>query len=128
MKRKLVTVIASTIQARLNCIERDNAEWLDKHEERILALVKNEMPSGCGIDCGTRIELEESRPDRLVFTASYHHMNESGMYDGWTNHKIIVTPSLVFGYNLRITGRDRNKIKEYLHEDYFNALETEVEF
>jgi hypothetical protein len=51
-------------------------------------------------------------------------MNEQGSYDGWTEHTVIVTPSLAMGYRLRITGRDRNGIKEYMH-DVFNAALNE---
>jgi len=40
------------------------------------------------------------------------------MYDGWTEHKIIVTPSLMAGFNLQITGKDKGQIKEYLCEVY----------
>jgi len=54
-------------------------------------------------------------------------MNESGAYDGWTEHKLIVSPSLLFDLDLRITGRDRNGIKEYLHDVFSAALQTEIE-
>lgn len=53
-------------------------------------------------------------------------MNENGMYDGWTEHKAIIKPSLVFGLDLKITGRDRNGIKEYLHDTFMQALTDEV--
>jgi hypothetical protein len=43
-------------------------------------------------------------------------MNEGGMYDAWTEHTIRVRPSLSSGFTLTISGRDRNEIKEYLHE------------
>lgn len=116
MKTHLYAEIASLICARQNCIKTGNHEWQGKHEERILALVKETAPSGSGIDCGTKIDIDVSQPEKLVFTFSYHHMNDYGMYDGWTEHKAIVTPSLQFGFNLTITGKDRNGIKEYLHE------------
>lgn len=48
--------------------------------------------------------------------------NENGMYDGWTQHSIIVRPSFVHGLDITITGKDRNQIKEYLHDVYFSAL------
>lgn len=121
--RKLYQILAAKIQARLNCIRAGNEVWELTHRHEIEALVKNRMPSGSGVDCGTKIDLDESEPNRLVFTFSYHHMDSNGFYDGWTEHRVIVTPDLAFGFNLKITGRDRNQIKEYLTEIYSEALE-----
>ena len=115
---------ASLVDARLRCIETGNNEWKVKHEERLIALCKEYMPSGSGIDCGTKIDLDASTPDKLVFYAPYHHMNDGGMYDGWTDHSFTVTPSLQFGYRLKIGGRDRNNIKEYLHDVFSTALDS----
>jgi hypothetical protein len=84
------------------------------------------MPSGSGVDIGTKLDLGESTSDKLVFSASFHHMDEHGGYDGWTDHKIIVTPSLQFGFNLKITGRDRNQIKDYLSDIFHTALTSHV--
>jgi hypothetical protein len=84
------------------------------------------LPSGSGIDCGTELDRAACKPGKLVFTFSYHHMNEAGMYDGWTEHTLIVTPSFD-GIDLRITGRDRNQVKEYLYDIYHNDLTQEVE-
>lgn len=125
MNNKLYQQLASLVTARLNCIKSDNQGWLKTHTDRILVLVKDNMPSGSGIDCGTKIDLDASTPEKLVFLTSFHHMNDGGMYDGWTQHKIIVTPSLAFGFNLKITGRDRNEIKEYLHDTYHIALDAD---
>ncbi len=110
--------LAVLVQARLNCIKAGNDVWLDKHETAIVQLVQDTAPSGSGIDCGTRIDLDASTGDKLVFTFSYHHMNDGGCYDGWTEHKCVVTPSLTCSFDVRITGRDRNEIKDYLHEVY----------
>lgn len=105
-----------------NCLSTGNTEWQCRHSETILQIVENCLPSGSGIDCGTKIDLDASTPDKLVFDVQYHHMNDGGYYDGWTQHQVIVTPSLGFDFNLRITGPNRNEIKEYLHECYRTAL------
>jgi hypothetical protein len=126
MKTTLVKQIAQTVEARQNCIKSNNP-WADKHKE-ILNQLNDLLPSGSGIDNGTKIDIETSKPDRLVFNFSYHHMNEGGYYDGWTHHELIVTPSLVHGFNLRITGRDRNQTKEYLYEVYQSALSEVIDF
>ena len=61
----------------------------------------------------------------------FHHMNDGGFYDGWTEHSVVVTPSLVYGFDTRITGRDRNDIKNYIGEEMDlrlrNTIKTEVD-
>jgi hypothetical protein len=102
-----------------------HAEWFDKHEDKILALVKEHMPSGSGFDSGTTIDFDASHAEKLVFSMSFHHMNNNGYYDGWTEHTVTVTPSFQ-GINLRISGRNRNDIKEYIHETFMYALMVDV--
>lgn len=123
-KRPLYREIASTLQAMSNCRRSGNQEWLERHEARLAELV-DLLPSGSGIDCGTKIDADSCKPGKLVFTFSFHHMNESGMYDGWTDHVLTVTPSFD-GIDLRISGRDRDGIKEYLYETYYQALTEEA--
>lgn len=113
--KTLYSEISKTFQAHLKCIEMNSTEWKTKHRERIEYLVKHYFPFGFGFD-STKFDFESSKPDKLVFRTGYHHMNEAGYYDGWTHHTVIVTPSLAFGFNLRITGNNRNDIKNYIHE------------
>lgn len=119
--RKLYSAIASSVQARLNCIKANNSEWQAKHEQTIDDLC-GEMPSGSGFDNGTKLDLDASTGDKLVFTTAYHHMNENGMYDGWTDHTVTVKPSLVHEFTLTVSGRDRNGIKEYIADTFQSAL------
>jgi hypothetical protein len=100
-------------------------EWLDKHTDTIKRIVQN-GPSGSGIDNGTQIALDNSTGNKLVFTTAFHHMDEGGMYDGWTYHVITIRPSLQFGFDMKITGSNRNDIKEYLSEVYSNWLDKQV--
>ena len=126
MSEKLYQTIAQLVQARENCKKSNNREWLDKHESRITDLVKSFLPSGSGFDNGTQIDLDESTPNRLVFHTAYHHMNDGGYYDGWTEHSVIVTPDLASGFDLRITGRDRREIKDYIGEVFHHALSVDT--
>jgi hypothetical protein len=100
-------------------------EWFNRWEETIERETAN-LPSGSGIDSGVKFDFDASTPEKLVFLFGVHHMNESGMYDGWTDHSLIVTPSLQFGFHIRITGRDRNQVKDYLYETFQYALNEEV--
>lgn len=123
--KTLLSHLAVCLVARNNCIKSGNGEWQTKWEDAIESLCEN-LPSGSGIDNGTRIDLDRSNGTGwIVFTTAFHHMNENGMYDGWTEHEVKVTPCLHSGFNLKISGRDRNQIKEYLHDVFSSCLETE---
>jgi len=116
MGKKLYAEIASMVQARENCQESRNEEWFDRHTDRLRFIERNCLPSGSGIDSGCQIDLGRSKPDRVILTLGFHHVNQDGYYDEWTHHDVVITPSLQFGYNLRITGRNRNDIKNCLHD------------
>jgi len=128
MERKLYQEIASMMSARENCVKDDdtskhNTVWFERHSKRLEFIQDNCLPSGSGIDSGCEIDLVRSKPERIVISLGYHHMSEHGYYDGWTYHDVVITPSLQFGYNLRITGRDRNQIKDYLYDTLANELD-----
>jgi hypothetical protein len=118
--------LAVVVGAYHTCVARGHNEWKQKHEERAEELVKRYLPSGSGIDNGVKLDWDKSTSEKLVFTFGYHHMNEHGMYSGWTDHTLIVTPSLMNLFDLRITGRDRNQIKEYLYDTFRQALREMV--
>lgn len=120
----LVMRLASLLVAIENCKKSGNSEWEERHGETIDDLVKGHFPSGSGFDGGTFLT-DQTRPNRLVIKADYHHMTE-GYYDGWTEHEVIVTPDLAFGFDLRITGRNRNDIKEYIAQIFYEVLSKEV--
>ena len=123
---KRYQAIAQTYQALLNCQERANREWEQRHQDLLEDLLAG-LPKGSGIDVGPDFNYGTSTPEKLVFDMQYHHMNDAGMYDGWTAHRIIVKPSLVYGIDLKISGRDRNQIKDYLADVFHVALMEEVE-
>jgi hypothetical protein len=123
---KLYEHIASTLTAYNNCIAADNNVWRDKYEDN-LHTFDSMLPHGSGLDSKTELIIDESTPDKLVFSSDYHHMDEMGGYDGWTEHKIIVTPSF-HGINIHITGRDRDDIKDYLADTWQIALTTRYYF
>ena len=118
--------LASLLGSADRCDAAGNTEWATRHRDTIRDLVKQHMPSGSGFDNGTALDEDASSPDKLVFTTSFHHMDADGVYGGWTEHKVTVTPSLAFGFDLRVSGRDRNGIKDYIAETFGHALDTEV--
>jgi len=121
MKETVVSRLARAVDAHLRSVAHGNTEWTLKHEEEIERLM-DLLPSGSGWDNGTKIDLDRSTGERIILYGGYHHMNESGMYDGWTEHEIWVRASLVSGIDLKITGRDRHEIKDYLYEMFQYAL------
>lgn len=71
-----------------------------------LETLMREMPSGSGIDAGTKLILEESSKTRLVFQIDFHHMNDNGYYCGWSTRKVVITPSLVDDFNMSFEDED----------------------
>lgn len=126
---KVYQQIASSFSAMLNCEKTENVDWYERHKETIEELVKRFLPHGSGFDCGTQFDFTYSKPEKLIFITHFHHMDENGFYDGWSEDiKIFVTPSLVFGFNLKITGiRRKNKDEsEFFYDTFYNALNQEV--
>lgn len=129
MNVPLYRKLAVLCDARNTCAAEPKrfGDWKTRHEETMNALVKAHMPSGSGFDNGTTIDFEASNAEQLVFKTAFHHMNEHGTYVGWTEHKVIVKASLAFGTFIKVTGRDRENIKEYILEVFETCLKTEVE-
>jgi hypothetical protein len=119
---KVAQKIASTLAALQNCRDNGNSEWLARHAETLATIERNKLPSGSGVDSGTTVDVEGCTPDRLRFLVSFHHMNDCGMYDGWTEHVVTVRASLVHGLDIRVSGRDRDGIKDYLADVFQTAL------
>lgn len=122
MKDSLISHIAK------NCDwhKQVNDEFMPVCKDRLYKL-EQMLPSGSGIDSGCKIDVENSSSDKVVILFSWHHMNENGFYDGWTDHKLIVKPKLWNSFDMRITGRDRNYIKEHLYDLFDSALREIVE-
>jgi hypothetical protein len=122
--RTVAQEIAAAAGARKRCLEDPTREkWLDKWTEA-LHDIECELPHGSGIDSGTVIDFNASGDDKIVLLASYHHMNDAGFYDGWTDHILVITPAFD-GLRIQVQGHDRNGIKEYLHEVFREALSAE---
>lgn len=109
-----------------NCIKSNNSLWEFRHNELLHLIEKNILPSGAGIDSGCKLNFEKSTDMRIVIDFSYHHMNEAGFYDGWTEHSLTITPSFD-GIDLRISGKDRNQIKDYLYDTFHHCLTSKIE-
>lgn len=129
MKQPLYKQLSSVVTARLNCYNRNPPYFsgFEKHGETATQLAKNYLPSGAGIDNGTQINFNRSTGDKLVLECGFHHMDENGMYDKWTDHTIVITPSLMTDFHIHVTGPNKNDIKEHLRQTFDHALRQEVE-
>lgn len=129
MKKPLYQQIASSLQAMINCEKSGNSDWYTRHQETIEDLCKNHMPAGSGFDAGTQLDFDRSTPEKLVFISAYHHMDENGFYDGWSDPvTVTVRPSLAFGILISISGiRRKNRYeKDYFYDTFDQALHQEV--
>src|SRR5262249_19507312 len=116
------------IEQNRRCKQSNNEVWEGRTLASILAIMDS-APSGSGFDSGTKLIWPDDKAykaDVLQFTTAFHHMNETGMYDGWTEHVVTVKPHLSFGFVLAISGRDRNGIKEYINEVFEYWLNEDI--
>lgn len=120
-KRPLVVELVSRIQAARACQKSGNSEWEKKHHD-VVRQLEEYLPSGSGFDSGSIVDLGSTTDTKLVIHTSYHHMGENGMCLAWTDHQVIVTPSFR-GIDIRITGKNRNDIKDYIAEVFYDALQ-----
>lgn len=91
------------------------AELLLNHQD----LCKEWLPSGSGFDAGTEIRVATTY--KIILKADFHHMDENGFYDGWTEHNVTAIPTF-HGNDIKVSGKDRNQIKEYIAETFQYAL------
>ncbi len=119
---KVYQAIARTFKTTWSSL---NQGHIDTAEDRIKMLIHAHLPSGSGFDAGCKL-LDESTPEKLVFSADFHHLSDRGYYIGWSEHKVIVRPCLAWGFTLKVTGRDRRDIKDYIAETFHYALNQEA--
>jgi hypothetical protein len=127
MTDNLISVYKKIAQA-LTVI--NNPDAMDKYiEQEYLNLEwiqENVLPSGSGFDSGCKIDHIKSTPNKIVIRCDYHHMNENGYYDGWTYHEVIIKPCLAYDHDMKITGRDKRDIKNYILDVIYEAIEGKI--
>ena len=104
------------------------------NRDEILGIIEKEiLPSGSGIDNGCTITRKNLAPKKghsgdecIEITFGYHFMDTNGYYDGWGDFRLVVRPSLIFGIDLTIHGRNRYDIKDYLYEMFSTVLNRDI--
>lgn len=130
MKYPIYQQIARQISHRQRLLnsDEDTSKGLSDCEDKLDDLA-DLLPSGSGIDDGTRIDLEKSRPDMVILNSSYHVMID-GMYSYWRDYTVTIFPSLCFPFMLDIDldePENTDDIQDYLYQTYEQALTEEVE-
>lgn len=128
MKRLMYVELAHVLGTLRSLRDKASSE----HDEKMLTMweewlsrLVSMLPSGSGIDNGTSVNEASSHVGKIVLETAYHHMDEYGGYDGWTNHTITITPTFGSIY-VRMSGPNRNQIKDYLFDTYHEALNMDV--
>lgn len=132
MNDKVYHRLALALQARASCkkdLERNPNDqnkkyWLSHWTDVIEHIQDNHLPHGSGIDSGCCIDNDSVNP--IIIYTAFHHMDECGGYEGWTEHTIKVYPDFISDITLKITGKNRNMIKDYLYELFYNDLTSEM--
>ncbi len=118
------TVIQAISSAIFGLAGAKTPERVTFWKARIREIEAEHLPSGSGIDDGTRVDLETSKPDKVVFLVAFHHMNEHGFYVGWSNHRVTVVPSFAFVMSMRVAGRNFQGVKDHIADTLREALEA----
>lgn len=116
--------LVQVLRAYQNCEQSGNREWAEAHWQTAMNLNAACLPSGSGINTPVKMSEWEKVPLQLTFAVEFQHMSDAG-WTGWTNHDVIVTADLS-GPNVRVTGRDKNGIKDYLTELFYDVFAREV--
>lgn len=123
---KVYQRIAHLLVAIENCRKTENDFWQAQHTANLNSLVKEKLPGGSGFDSGTTLDMDRSSGESLVLHTSFHHMDENGCYDGWTDHCIRVYPDLLFDFRITVSGRDRNGVKEFIADTFHHVLNEDA--
>lgn len=89
-----------------------NNELAQEYEAMLHELTHTHMPRGEHFESGTRIDLNKSDPDKLVFHTDYRQ--EDGAL---TPHTIVTNP---FNWRFRVTGK--STAKEEIRQAFYAAL------
>lgn len=120
----MAAAFVSCETALLNSVENGNPEWVTRWQTRIAKLVEV-IPRGSGIDRAPRKRSDiEVMPSVIRFEIGYHHEDDGGFY-GWTDHVITIRPAFD-GLDVRVSGRNRRNVKDYLHEAMEHAFTRHV--
>ena len=80
------------------------------------------LPIGNGIEAKSVILIKSTEKRIVIDTAYWHELRQE-----WTDHQIVITPSFEGEINIRVTGKNVDNIKSYLHDVFYEALMKDYE-
>jgi hypothetical protein len=136
MQTQQPVIVLGRSLALVNAISEALEEYNRTGKSHRVEQLEDFLPSGSGIDSGTKINLDKSQSDKIILTFDYHHMDEHGFYDGWScDWKAIITPTFqcFSGIDIQIKSgkflsRSRSRkyndfnFKDYLYQTYYYVL------
>lgn len=114
------TTLISEIASKCNWDKTVNDDYRWKCD-LALSILQNELPY-----YGCKIDVSKSSISKVIITFDYHFMNDAGYYDGWEKYKLTVIPTLI-GFDLKITGKNRNMIKDYFYDTFDYELRKVID-
>jgi hypothetical protein len=128
MKMKMYMKLVKTIDAYKRCVANGNEEWELIHKQTIDDII-NSLPHGSGIDGITTVNFDKCSDKMIWLNSSYHAMDEYGMYDRWIDFSIVITASLLFGFDLHVYGRfgKYSDAKDWIMDVFGQDFEKEVQ-
>ena len=127
-KERDVSLLQAFVQALgawRRCKGGQGTPGCEERWDDYIYLLERKLPHGSGLDAKVEFVREKCNSRRVVITADFHHMDSNGYYAGWTDHEIIVTATHD-GPDIRVTGRNRNGIKDYLAKIFYYALQQKA--
>jgi len=124
MKRTLIQWISIALEASKVSHPKDRQHIAERWSDLLDDIENNLLLSGSGFDAGTALDREKSTNNKIVFTTSFHHMNEHGFYVRWTEHKVTLSPEFVGGPSIEVSGRNYRDIKEHIAHAFLCCLDT----
>ena len=113
--------IAKVCVAAKNCEKNNSKDWERRWHAQLDYIEKNILPSGAGLDAGSKIYRDNTNEAEIFIKTSFHHMDDAGGYDGWTDHLIKVRATFL-GVKIDISGQNLNGIKKYLGDVFGDTL------
>jgi hypothetical protein len=104
-------------------ISRELGQLARGYEGNLAPLLER-LPHGSGFDNGVSLS-SESEPEKLIFDFEFHHMDEYGFYTGWTSHRLVVTPSLEWGFTLELSGGG-DDFNDYISDLFYEVLDENL--
>ena len=69
-----------------------------------------------------KVDIQRSIAQRLVLLVRYKHQPEYKCHNSITNHQVIITPCMMHGFIVRVTGPDRRGAKEKIENCFSNFI------